>query len=345
MEDCRRQHRTGMSVAVVVVLVALTVFELRLVVADEVIGGPADVQARVSCGSPVGEVVASLPAEARCVGASAVEFEDLSSSVDGDTAPSFFSMSSESDGLIRVVRGLSGLAGTSVRLDVACYSVVVAVVYVYVVDDGNNCGEALPLVERDYTRRRTDEGRDPDGEDQVRLRRQHPASTTPTGVVGRRRSDDERRSNDADRYQRLPISSVDFDDDDDLEKVNHYSDYSPRTRHDGQRPAHDDDADESPVDVYNLVVVGDSAPTRSRRSVRPLRLREIPETTTDVVAELDNDYAERFAFREPAPAFLEINPVIGTVRLRQGERLDYEKEPELDFTVIVTRVDNPSCEY
>lgn len=46
--------------------------------------------------------------------------------------------------------------------------------------------------------------------------------------------------------------------------------------------------------------------------------------------------------REPAPRQLELGALTGTVRVRPGERLDFETQPEIDFVVIITNMDDPS---
>jgi len=46
--------------------------------------------------------------------------------------------------------------------------------------------------------------------------------------------------------------------------------------------------------------------------------------------------------REPAPRQLELGALTGTVRVRPGERLDFETEPEIDFVVTITSMDDAS---
>jgi len=84
---------------------------------------------------------------------------------------------------------------------------------------------------------------------------------------------------------------------------------------------------------------------RRRRSLRPTKTVELAETSRDQLFTLGTDYSERFAFEDPSPRQLDISAVMGNVQLRDGHRLDYETEPEIEFVVIVTRVDDVACEY
>ena len=83
---------------------------------------------------------------------------------------------------------------------------------------------------------------------------------------------------------------------------------------------------------------------RVRRELRPLKQIEIPESMIGDIFDLDNEYYEVFALKEPAPKFLEVQPMTGTVSLRQGEKFDYETQREINFTVLITRADDPACE-
>jgi len=83
---------------------------------------------------------------------------------------------------------------------------------------------------------------------------------------------------------------------------------------------------------------------RVRRELRPLKQIEIPESMVGDIIDLDNEYYEVFALKEPAPKFLEVQPMTGTVSLRQGEKFDYETQREINFTVLITRADDPACE-
>jgi len=83
---------------------------------------------------------------------------------------------------------------------------------------------------------------------------------------------------------------------------------------------------------------------RARRELRPLKQIEIQESVIGDILDLDNEYYEVFALKEPAPKFLEVQPMTGTVSLRQGEKFDYETQREINFTVVITRADDPACE-
>jgi len=83
---------------------------------------------------------------------------------------------------------------------------------------------------------------------------------------------------------------------------------------------------------------------RVRRELRPLKQIEIPESMIGDILDLDNEYYEVFALKEPAPKFLEVQPMTGTVSLRQGEKFDYETQREINFTILITRADDPACE-
>jgi len=83
---------------------------------------------------------------------------------------------------------------------------------------------------------------------------------------------------------------------------------------------------------------------RGRRELRPLKQIEIPESMIGDIFDLDNEYYEVFALKEPSPKFLEVQPMTGTVSLRQGEKFDYETRREINFTVLITRADDPACE-
>jgi len=83
---------------------------------------------------------------------------------------------------------------------------------------------------------------------------------------------------------------------------------------------------------------------RVRRELRPLKLIEIPESMIGDIFDIDNEYYEVFALKDPAPKFLEVQPMTGTVSLRQGEKFNYEMQREINFTVLITRADDPACE-
>jgi hypothetical protein len=97
---------------------------------------------------------------------------------------------------------------------------------------------------------------------------------------------------------------------------------------------------------------------RGRRDVRPLRQVEVPENMIGEVLDLDDGDGsagvmsglsrhqhEFYAFKEPAPAQLELNALTGKIKVRPGERLDYETQPEINFIVVVTRIDDASGEF
>jgi hypothetical protein len=84
--------------------------------------------------------------------------------------------------------------------------------------------------------------------------------------------------------------------------------------------------------------------SRGRREIRPVLNFDRPESITGEVLDLDNNYYEIFALKEPAPKNLEIHPSMGTVRLKAGEKFDYETQKVVNFTIVITRADNPSCE-
>ncbi|ELU14776.1 hypothetical protein CAPTEDRAFT_210002 [Capitella teleta] len=82
---------------------------------------------------------------------------------------------------------------------------------------------------------------------------------------------------------------------------------------------------------------------RTRREVRATKHVEVPENyNMGNLLDLDNDFYERFHFRPPAPEKLDLNTVTGVVRLKPGEKLDYEETTEVDFIIVITRTDNPS---
>jgi len=100
--------------------------------------------------------------------------------------------------------------------------------------------------------------------------------------------------------------------------------------------------------VVHIDVVGRGLRRRTlervRRELRPLKQIEIPESMIGDIFDLDNEYYEVFALKEPAPKFLDVQPMTGTVSLRQGEKFDYETQREINFTVLITRADDPACE-
>lgn len=108
----------------------------------------------------------------------------------------------------------------------------------------------------------------------------------------------------------------------------------------------DDGLHRSDRSVVSVSVDGrDRGPegSRGRRDVRPLRLVEVPENMIGDVVDIGAGRRhEFFAFKEPAPRQLELGAVTGTVRVRPGERLDFETQPEIDFVVVITSIDDAS---
>lgn len=91
------------------------------------------------------------------------------------------------------------------------------------------------------------------------------------------------------------------------------------------------------------------ASEKSGRNKRALEEKTfvIPETMVHKLIDLNKNSQEVgiFAFKEPGPKRLEIDPVAGSVWLKSGEKLDYETARELDFIVQITRPGDPSCKY
>lgn len=87
--------------------------------------------------------------------------------------------------------------------------------------------------------------------------------------------------------------------------------------------------------------------TRLRRRARrqtarlsPMRV-ELSESRSGSLFSLPTDGTKRFKFKSPAPKLFTLNEVTGEVRLRHLKQLDYEKQPEITFIVIVTsRIDH-----
>ena len=83
--------------------------------------------------------------------------------------------------------------------------------------------------------------------------------------------------------------------------------------------------------------------SRTKREVRPLKEREIPEIYTGNLLTLESSPNDRFAIKEPCPENLEIHPITGTVRVRDRTKLDYEKTKEIDFIVVITKTNDETC--
>lgn len=100
------------------------------------------------------------------------------------------------------------------------------------------------------------------------------------------------------------------------------------------------------VVVEGPVVYSHPHRVRHKRDTLPVRIVEVPEShIAGVILDLDNTYYERFHFKPPAPEKLELNAVTGIVRLKPDEMFDYEEASELSFTVVITKTDDPNCEY
>jgi hypothetical protein len=83
---------------------------------------------------------------------------------------------------------------------------------------------------------------------------------------------------------------------------------------------------------------------KRRETTLATKYIEVPENyNMGNILDLGNDFYQRFYFRPPAPEKLELNSITGVVRLKPGEKLDYEEAKELHFTISITRTDN-SCE-
>lgn len=90
--------------------------------------------------------------------------------------------------------------------------------------------------------------------------------------------------------------------------------------------------------------------TTAADGVAGVRRREVEiyETERTLVPYLGHDLTRRFSFGIPRPPeFLDINPVTGSVQVRDGHRLDYETNPTFNFTVVATKLGygSPASEY
>ena len=83
--------------------------------------------------------------------------------------------------------------------------------------------------------------------------------------------------------------------------------------------------------------------TRWRRDTLTVKEVEVMESMVGKIVDLPNNVHERFSFKSPAPDMLEIDTITGTIRLKQDKHLDYETQPEIDFSVRITRDDNAAC--
>lgn len=81
---------------------------------------------------------------------------------------------------------------------------------------------------------------------------------------------------------------------------------------------------------------------RRKRSVRPLKEVELYESTTGDLIKLEGKPNERFMLKEPCPEMLDIDEITGIIKLKSKMRLDFEKEPELNFVVLISKTDDTS---
>ena len=81
--------------------------------------------------------------------------------------------------------------------------------------------------------------------------------------------------------------------------------------------------------------------SRYKRETRSTKEFEVPESMVGELIRLSENLNERFSFKDPAPQNLEINRFTGAVRLKDGNRLDFENEDEISFIVLVSRDDSP----
>ena len=76
---------------------------------------------------------------------------------------------------------------------------------------------------------------------------------------------------------------------------------------------------------------------RSRGSSFPVKEVEIPESSSvRTLIRLENNGNRMFRIEEPVPEMLMIHPTQGEVYLRDGMSLDYEKNSEINFKVVVS---------
>lgn len=103
-----------------------------------------------------------------------------------------------------------------------------------------------------------------------------------------------------------------------------------------------------PVQQMNFrLVTPEKTTTRKfrKRSARMEKVLEVSESSTGVLLRLAGEENELYHFLEPVPEVLEMDPILGQVSLRRGQTLDFETTPEMTFTVAITRIDEPSCEF
>ena len=88
-----------------------------------------------------------------------------------------------------------------------------------------------------------------------------------------------------------------------------------------------------------------SVKRRSKRNSHPAKEVEIPESYINTLVRINKSATDRFRFKEPSPDMLEINRVTGIVSLKSGYKLDYETQAVIEFTVVITKMNDPSCKY
>ncbi len=66
--------------------------------------------------------------------------------------------------------------------------------------------------------------------------------------------------------------------------------------------------------------------SRYKRETRSVKEFEVPESMVGELIRLSENMNERFTFKEPAPKNLQINRYTGAVRLKDGNRLNYEDQ-------------------
>ncbi|ESN95528.1 hypothetical protein HELRODRAFT_179303 [Helobdella robusta] len=103
-------------------------------------------------------------------------------------------------------------------------------------------------------------------------------------------------------------------------------------------------------------------PNRKQRSalVKPTNVVHISESAHGDLITINKKYYETLSFKKrPKHAgegnegvdwwspedFFEIDNFSGVIRLKHGQRLDYESRPVIDFTVVLTTIDDPNCEF
>lgn len=84
-----------------------------------------------------------------------------------------------------------------------------------------------------------------------------------------------------------------------------------------------------------------------RDTQHPAKEVEIPESymgPRDLLDIVNSPY-DRFSLKQPYPEMLDINRISGTVRLKDGYKLDYETQPVVEFIVVVSKTNDQNCKY